>query len=137
MRTALLRRRPILRRPTRKHLLRPLRRRPGRPRSSTTPPSSPLICLRVFLRVDLLHRLLNLTRFQHLHLLPRRHNRDLDVFRAGLHDLEEGFDGKFDGGVAVERGRVVAFEEFADGFRGAADGVGFPVKKWLDQFHRV
>ena len=44
-----------------------------------------------------------------------------------MHDFEEGFDGEFDGGGAVEVFFVVAFEEFADGFGGAADGVGFPV----------
>jgi hypothetical protein len=44
-----------------------------------------------------------------------------------LHDFEEGFDGQLDGAGAVEGVGVVALEEFADGFRGAADGVCFPV----------
>lgn len=56
------------------------------------------------------------------------HHCDFDVFGAGLHNFEQGFDGQLDGAGAVEGVGVVALEEFADGFRGAADGVCFPVR---------
>lgn len=111
---------PLLlpRRPRRKNrLLRPLPPAPTSPRRS----------LRILLLINLLHNPLNLLCLQHLDLVPRRHDRDLNILSPGLHDFEQGLDGQFDRVGAVEVGGVVAFEEFADGFAGAADGVCFPV----------
>src|ERR1700761_4673950 len=87
----------------------------------------PLARLCVLLRVDLLHDLLDLIAVQHLDLLPRRHDGDLDVLSTRLHDFEEGLDGQLDGVGAWEVGLVVALEELADGFAAAADSVCFPI----------
>lgn len=97
----------------------------SRRRTATT--TSPCRRLSILLGVDLLDDLLDLLRLQVADLVSGRHDRDLDVFGASLHDFEQGFDGQLDGAGAVEGVGVVALEEFADGFRGAADSVCFPV----------
>lgn len=92
-------------------------------------PSSGLLLRRLLLllRLNRLDIPLNLIRRQHLHGLSRRHDGDLNVLGPRLHDLQQRFDGQRDGGFAVQVVFVVTLEEFADGFGGAADGVGFPV----------
>ena len=126
---------PLLRsrRPLSQHLLAALRT--GSRCTSAASSTSPRCRLGILLCVDLLHDLLDLLSLQVCDFVARCHDCDLDVFGAGLHDFEEGFDGKLDGAVAVEAVGVVALEEFADCLGGAADGVCFPVeRKWLASF---
>jgi hypothetical protein len=120
------------RRPLSEHLL-ATRRRCRSTRRTTTSASS-CRCFCVLLRVDLLDNLLNLLCLQVADLVAGCHDCDLDVLCASLHDFEERFDGQLDGAGAVEGVGVVALEEFADGFGGAADGVCFPGWKLVSEF---
>lgn len=84
--------------------------------------------LLLLLRVDALHILLNVLQRQHLKRLARRHNRNLNVLCACLHNFKQRFDRQLDGILAVHVALVVSLEELADGFAGSADCIRFPVK---------
>lgn len=62
----------------------------------------------------------------HPHDAVALHDRNLNVLRAGLDDLEQRLDGELDGELAVEVLGVVLLQELADGLGRTANGARLP-----------